>query len=777
MTLPRHAPVGNAVGASLPRIETRDKITGRADYTDDLTRPGMLHGALLGSPYAHARILSYDVSQALALPGVKAVITSADLPDIRFGLLVSDQPALARGKVRYVGEPVAAVAAVDRGTARRALQLVQIEYEELPAVLDPQAATASDAPILHEGFESYRMQFANPGGRNVTSTATLAQGDIEAGFAQAEVIVEGEYETPAQQHMYLEPCAAVAEFDGTGKVTVWASVQSVFRSQALLAEALALPMSKVRVIAPMIGGGFGGKGEQTVEIIAAALARASGRPVKIALSRDEDMIMMRSRHKCRIRMRTGARKDGTIVAREGEILLDGGAYAEESPLVMAFAVLMMNGPYRIAHAKYAGRVAYTNRLRAGAFRGFGNPQAHFASECQIDELAEKLGMDPIELRLKNAISEGDRWIGGHRVDSCSLRECLEKVRDASDWTRRRKQMPSAGGKRRGIGISAVTHVCGLLGAAAMVRLNEDGTVSLNTGAVDIGQGSDTVLAQICAGVLGVPVESVSSGIPDTEYSPYNLATGASRVTYIVGHAVAQAAERVREQIFVHAGEMLECAPDDLELRPGGRVGIKGVPQKEMPFVAVSGRALYAKGGAIMGTHSWKFDGDMFDPKRAAFSGFNLEDVGIHCFGAQCVEVEVDEETGKVEVLGVWSAHDVGRALNPGAVNGQVHGGVVQGLGYALVEELVWDEGRLANPSMMDYKIPGSLDVPYEIHPIILENPEPTGPFGARGVGEMSLIGVAPAVANAIANAVDVRIRNIPATAEKVLRGLIARGTR
>lgn len=761
--------VDAAIGQRLPRLEVREKVTGKAQYLDEITRPGMLHGAVLGSPHAHARIVSRDVSKALALPGVMAVLTGDDL-QARYGPIYKDETVLAVDKVRYAGEPVAAVAARDRATARRALALIDIVYEELPPVMDAVAAVQEDAPVVHEELESYFKVFPALCGGNVMSHQIIVEGDVESAWDECDAIVENVYETQAQCHLYIEPVGAVAEFAEDGKLTVWSSNQSINRVQANVAESLRMSMAKVRAVTPRVGGGFGGKMEATVQPIAAALARATRRPVKVVLSRHDDFRMMRSRHATRIRVKTGARKDGTLVAREAELLFDGGAYADDSIAVLGFAMLMARGPYRIEHLKVDGKVVYTNKLRAAGFRGFGNPQVTYAGESQIDELARKLGLDPLEMRIRNAVRSGDKAVGGQTLQGCGLVECLEKVRDQSRWAERRGPSQAAG-EARGIGVSAFSHVCGVLSTGAVVRLLEDGSITMSTGAVDIGQGSDTVLAQICAGTLGLSTDQVNVTPPDTDTSPYNWGTAASRVTYMVGRAVNAAANSVKEQIFRHASEMLETPPENLVLLPGGAVGVSGGSNASVSFFEVSLRATWGLGGPIIGNHSFVFDGEGFDPKRTSMQGFPFANLGSYIFGAQAVEVAVDTDTGKVEVKEAWSAHDVGRAINPMAVEGQIHGGFVQGVGYALYEEMVWDGESLANPSMSDYKVPGALDVPYAIHPIIVEDPEPSGPFGAKGIGEPGIIGVAPAIANAIDDATGVRLRSLPMTPEKVFRAL------
>ncbi len=771
-------PLEGAIGLSLPRLEALEKAVGDARFVEDMTLPGMLHGAVLTSPHAHARIRGYDASAALALPGVKAVVTGEDFETRYMGLVVKDETALAKGKVRYIGEPVAAVAAVDQETARAALHLIEVDYEELPAVFSPEEAMAPGAPLLHEGYGSYFKIFDAVHEGNVLAESEIVGGDPDGAFQGADHVFENVYELSAQYHAYMEPVAALAQVDRDGRVTVWSSTQSVFRTQANIAESLGIPMARIRCISPRIGGGFGGKSEATVQPAAVLLAQKTSRPVRIALSRDEDMTTMRSRHPARLVCRTGVMADGTIVARSLDVLMDGGAYADDSPAVMMFAMYFGCGPYRIPNYRLSGRAVYTNKLRAGAFRGFGNPQGSFATESQMDEIAEALGLDPIDFRLKNALQPGDRWIDGHAIDSCTIRDCLEALRDGCDWTARRAQAAARArpGRRRGIGIAAVAHICGFMATSAFVRLLEDGSVALNTGAVDIGQGSSTALTQICAAALGLSPEQVRCVEADTDASPYNSGTNASRVTYMVGRAIGEAAEVVRNKILEHAGELLEAHPGDLELQPGGKVGIKGVPGKTVSFQEVSIRAHWGTGGPIMGSGSLVFEAGEMDPKTALATGFmSFNACGAYTFGAQAVELEVDEVTGQVEVLEVWSAHDVGRAINPGAVDGQIQGGVVQALGYALTEEMVWQDGRLANPSFMDYKIPGSLDVPHAIHAIVLEHAEPTHPFGAKGIGEPPIVGIAPAVANAIRQATGKRLRRSPMTPERVFRALADEG--
>ena len=758
------------IGRGIPRLEVLEKVLGRAQYIADLYRPNMLHGAILGSPHAHARIKSYDVSEALRAPGVRCVITGDDFGEHRMGAFIKDEHAIAKDKVRYIGEPVAAVAAETEEQARAAVRLVNIEYEELPAILTPDEALAPGAAVIHEDLASYFKVFEAVCGGNVCSRTELSEGDTAQGFRESDLVVERSYQTSAQAHVALEPCGALAEIDAAGRVTLWSANQSVFRVQANVCESLGLPMSRLRCVTPRVGGGFGNKMEAHVQPIVAKLALATGRPVKLILTREEDFEMVRARHPFRIRVKTGVKQDGTFVAREVEVLLDGGAYADDSPGVLGYSLLMARGPYRIPHTRCRGTLVYTNKIRFGAFRGFGNPQVTFATETQIDEIAERLGVDPVELRRKNALGADDRWFGGQELHSNGLAECIAVAERESGWAKRASaQAPP--GKRRGMGFACTAHIGGLLGTGAIVRMLEDGSVVLNTGAVDIGQGSDTVLTQIVAEALKLPLEQVSLASPDTDGSPFNWGTTASRVTYTTGRAVLAAAQEVERQVKAHAAEMLECAESDLELRPGGGVGIRGVPGKELPFVAISARAHWRKGGPIVGTHSWVFDQPTVDPKRAVATGLPFPQIGVYSFGTVCAEVDVDEASGKVELVRGWTVADVGRAINRSSVEGQLEGAFAQGLGFALTEEMVWDGPRLANPTLMDYKVPTSLDVPYEIHAYIVEHPEPKGPFGAKGVGEIGINAVAAAIANAVTAAIGVRLRRLPMTPERVLRAM------
>lgn len=762
-----------SVGTSLSQVESDEKLTGRAQFIADLQRPGVLHGAIVQSPHAHARIRGYDLAAALALPGVRAIVTGDDLdPAHRMGAFIKDEPALAQGKVRYVGEIVAAVAADTEEIARRAARLVRVDYEPLPAVLDPAEALAPGAPLVHEASDRYVRVFDAGTHGNLCSRTALREGDADAAWAQCDVVVEGTFRTQAQAHLSLEPCGALAEVDAQGRVTLWSANQSVFRVQANVCESLGLPMTRLRCQTPRVGAGFGNKMEAHVQPALVKLALKARRSVRLILTREEDFETVRARHPMTIRMRTGARRDGTLLAREVELLLDGGAYGDDSPGVLGYALLMNCGPYEIPHVHAHGRVAYTNHLRFGAFRGFGVPQVTFASEQQIDEIAAQLGLDPLALRRRNLKGEGAHWFCGQKIASNGIAQCLDAVEQASGWGR--PLPPPAPEMRRARGIAISAHISGLLASGAIVRMLEDGSVLLNTGAVDIGQGSNTVLTQICAEALKLPVERVAIASPDTDGSPYNWGTTASRVTYVTGTSVVGAAREVEKKLKEHAGQMMECSPDDLELLPGGAVALKGVPDRQVSFAAISGRAHWAAGGPIIGSHTWVFDQKTLDPKRAAATGLPFQQIGIFSFNATAVDVEVDTLTGRVRVLRAWSACDVGKAINPQMVRGQIEGAFVQGMGYALTEELVWDGPRLANPTLMDYKIPTLAELPAELHAITIETHEPSGPFGAKSVGEIGINAVAAAIANAVATATGCRLRQLPLTGERVLDAIEGR---
>ena len=607
---------------------------------------------------------------------------------------------------------------------------------------------------------------------NLCSRTSFREGDIDQGWRDSDLIFEARYQTQPQAHVSLEPCGALAEMDANGRVTLWSANQSVFRVQANVSESLGMPMSRLRCLTPRIGAGFGNKMEPHIQPITVLLAMKAKRPVKLILSREQDFEMVRARHPFDIRIKTGVKRDGTLIAREVEVLLDGGAFADDSPGVLGYALLMSCGPYRIPHAYCHGRLAYTNKIRFGAFRGFGVPQVTFRRR------------DPNRRDRRCAWPGPDR-LSTERISSARAIVGLAASRlPPTDWPNAWKRCArppdgmaraacrTARVSRRALGVSCSAHISGLLSTGAIVRLLEDGTVLLNTGSVDIGQGSNTVLSQICAEALSIPLDRVSIASPDTDGSPYNWGTTASRVTYMTGTSVVGAAAEVERKIKDHAAEILECAPADLELIPGGLVAVKGIPHRHVSFAAVSGRAHWAAGGPIIGSHSWVFDQKTVDPKRASVVGLPFPQIGAFVFNATVADVEIDETTGKCRVDRAWSACDVGRAINPQMVEGQIEGAFVQGLGFALFEEMVWNGAQIANPTLMDYKIPTFMEAPSELHAIIVESNDPRGPYGAKSVGEIGINGVAAAITNAVNASLGVRLRRLPLTPQRVLEAML-----
>jgi len=747
------------VGKNVPKIDALEKALGKAVYINDITVPGMLHGKILRSPYPHGRILRIDVSEARKAPGVRAVITAEDLPDGRYGPFIKDEPVLARSKVRYIGEPVAAVAATDPDAAEEALGLIDVEYEELPAVLDPHEAMKPDAPLIHEELKNYICVFPAVQEGNICSKTTFVEGDIEKGFRDADVVVEETFKTHMHHQAYIEPSGAIAKMDPSGKFTVWSSSQGIFITQSRISESLKIPMSKIRVIAPRVGGAFGGKIETHVQPICVALAQRTDKPVKIILTREEEFSATRPRHPSIMTCKLGVKKDGRIVAKEMVSVFDSGAYSCDGPGVTGFGSLMARGPYRVPNLRIEGRCVYTNKVKTGAFRGFGNPQTGFASESVMDMAAWEIGMDPLDFRLKNALNPGDKSLGGQVLKSVGIKECLTKAADAIEWKGEKKR------RHRGRGISSINHISGLLTVSAFVRINEDGTVCLQIGTMDIGQGSDTVLCQICAEELGVPMEDISILTGDTDATPYTWATSASRLTYTGGNAVRRAAQDAKNQLVDLAAHQLGVDRKTLEVKDR-KVFVKEDPKKALAFQQLGAISCWVKGGPIIGKESFMVEEPAFD--RSGFQGFPFGTMTAYIFAAQTAEVEVDIETGQVSVLRGTSAHDVGHAVNPQNVEAQIEGGYVQGLGYTLTEETVFDGGKVINPSFADYRILPAVDVP-DLKSIIVEAYDETGPFGAKGVGEPGLVGVAPAVANAIFDAIGIRITELPITPEKILK--------
>ncbi|MBI5035266.1 MAG: molybdopterin-dependent oxidoreductase [Chloroflexi bacterium] len=760
----------SVVGQRVPKLDAMDKATGRAEYGHDLHLPGMLVGKILYARIPHARILSIDVSRARKLPGVKAVITGADNPIRKFGYGMDNTP-IKGDKVRCYRDEVAAVAAIDEDTAEEALDLIKVEYEPLPNLFDPASALAEGAPLVHEDKQS-----------NLFTRYDYSHGDAERAFDSADVIVESDYELPYVTHSAMETSFCLASFDLQGRLTLWSTTQIPFLLQRDLSEALGVPGRDIRVIQPAIGGAFGrGLDVYPFEPIAALLAKAASKPVRVAFTREEEFMASAVRQPARVHMRTGAKRDGTLWVRDARMLLDAGAYISwgaVTPLVMMETVASL---YRIPHAKFVADVAYTNNPPTGAMRGYGNPQSTFFVETQMDMVAEKLGMDPVEFRLLNANRPNEETLQGLKITSCGLKECITEVAERIGWERRsqvagytaQSQSPISNLQsplRRGIGIACTLNVGGGAriyrsdGCGATVKVDDFGRVVLVSGSTEIGQGSETALAQIVAESLGVRIDDVSVINSDTSIKPWDVGTHASRTTFIAGNAAWIAAKDARRQIFDAAAQMLQVPADTLESRD--RIIRTKDGTKSIAFDKVVRSMHYREGGSVVIGNGW------YDPptKLVDKDTYKGNISAAYGFGAQAVEVEVDIETGKVRVLKIVAAHDVGRAINPMYVEGQIEGGVQMGVGYALTEELLVREGRVLNPTFLDYRVPTALDMP-QIETVIVETADPEGPFGAKGVGEMGGTPTAPAIANAIYNAIGVRLTQVPMTGERVLKAI------
>jgi xanthine dehydrogenase molybdenum-binding subunit len=744
------------IGTSPVRVDGIEKVTGTARYAGDITLPGMLHGKIKRSPHAHANIVRIDTRKAEALPGVKAVLTVNNVPRVlhggapppRISSVWKDQ-YIFDTKVRFVGEGVAAVAATSEEIAEEALDLIEVGYELLPAVFEPEEAMLPGTPKIHDSEHNL-----------VIPPVLVERGDIAQGFAQADHIIEGVYQTGRPVPCYMEPNVCVCQFDLHGKLTVWSSTQAASMVRGILAEVLGMPVSDVRVIVEHMGGGFGAKQDLFQhEFICALLAQRTRRPVKMEYSRKETFLGGRSRHPAKIYLRQGFKKDGTLTAREVRFTTNSGAYGSHGNGVTRVLAAEIASLYRCEHVRVEGRCVYTNVPIAGAFRGYGAVQAYFALDSQMDEIAHLLGMDPVDLRLKNAVTEGDPSPSGQALLGDSLAPCLRRGAAEVNWYKRRQQRSPANSKiKRGWGVGTEMHGCSAYPgvkekADAVMRMNEDGSIHLFTGAADLGTGARTALSQIAAEELGLRFEEVKIVTGDTDVVPFDHGAHASRTTFLVGGAIQRAATNLKQQVLALAADKLEAAAEDLVVRQG-RVYVKGSPERGMTVREV----VQGEGGR---------------PPRILFGKATYETTKAYSFAAHFVEVAVDTETGQVNVLQVVAVHEIGKVINPAAAEGQIEGGLQQGIGHSLTEDLVIDPktGRALNASFVDYKMPLSLDMP-KIKTIILElAPDPKGPFGAKGVGEDPIVPIGPAIANAVYDAIGVRIREIPITPEKVLQAL------
>ncbi|MGA2461964.1 MAG: xanthine dehydrogenase family protein molybdopterin-binding subunit [Candidatus Bathyarchaeia archaeon] len=751
------------IGKSVPRIDALEKVTGRAMYIDDLKFSDVLYGKILRSPHAHAKIKRIDTSKAEALLGVRAVVTGKDAP-FRGGEAIRDQPFLAVGKVRCVGEVVAAVAADTKEIAEHAIGLIVVEYEPLAAVLDVMEAVKPSAPLIHEEMHAYAHMpvVTVVPHTNICAKFEFKQGDVEKGFRESDYVFEDTFRFPTGHHCQIEPFGAVAQVSVNGKITIWVANDAPHRLRKDIADAMGIPFENLRVICPpFMGGGFGGKGGLKVETVCIALAmHTNGRPVKIILDREEVFMASLMKHAAVATVKTGVKKDGKIVATHAKLYYDTGAYAEKGPTVTLHGCESGVGPYKVPNTLVEGYTVYTNNPVAGALRGYGLPQSSWAHESMIDMIADKLGIDQIEMRLKNALEEGSiNPTRGDILTSVGLKECITKAAEAIEWNKPRPL-------NRGVGIACEYKATKTpSGSSAFVKVEQDGSASVITSAVEVGQGIKTILAQIASEELGIPMDRVIVTSPDTDYTPWDASTTASRATFHMGNAVRNAAKDAKVQILALAAAALSVSAEDLEVS-NGEIRLKGGDKKMTVAEAIRGK--WKSGLTVLGrgTYYPEIKGTMFSARSI-----------FYMYAAQAVDLEVDPETGKIKVHKVAAAHDVGKALNPMAVEGQIEGGVVQGLGTGLWEEVLYDEnGKMLNPNFRDYRVPTAVDAP-EIIPIIVEATHEEGPFGAKGIGEMTLVSTPTAVGNAIYNATGIRLKELPATPERLLKYLKARSSR
>src|SRR5947207_1720814 len=763
------------IGKTFRRLDYETKVTGRAQYLADMSVPGMCHGKILRSPYPHARIIRIDTSKAQKVPGVMAVLTRDDILhdegiEPYYGPVFRDQTIVAVEKVRHVGDPVAAIAALTVDAAEEALKLIEVDYEELPAVLNVQDAIKQDPTLVHEKVRIPETGFADLAelkpidGTNICTHFKLNRGDIDRGFAEADQIFEDTFTLPATRHSFLETHACIAAVEPRGRITVWATTQNPFVVRTQLANIFKVPVSKVRVIVPYLGGGYGGKVYPKVEPITVALAQKAGRPVRVVLSREEVFYTI-TKHAAVIRMKTGVKKDGTLIARECEIHLDTGAYAEIGPRVAKKSGYTAAGPYRIPNLKIDSYSVYTNKPPAGAFRGFGVSQSAWAVESQMDIIAAALKMDPLELRKQNGYNEGDKFVTDETLHAVGLKDCLDEVARSIGWEGKSFKSSKVQGStgtnvRRGKGLACMIKATITPSiSCAVVKLNEDASLSIYAGTVEMGQGSETVLAQIAGKELGVPLGKIQVLGVDTDVVPYDLTTSSSRSTFHMGKAVQLAALDIMRQLKQTVVKEYGI-PEEQVSFADGKIRL---PETALDYAEVMFKRFGMQGGTLVGEGQVKTSTkDEFGEKSTSAFWF---------LAAGAAEVEVDVDTGKFKLIKYATAVDVGKALNPLGCRQQLSGAAITGMGQAMFEEIAYDNGQLINPNLVDYVLPSLGDMPAVIDPICVETPDRNGPFGAKGIGESALIPVAPAIANAIYDAVGVRIKDLPIKAEKIFLAL------
>ncbi|MBI3976685.1 MAG: xanthine dehydrogenase family protein molybdopterin-binding subunit [Chloroflexi bacterium] len=749
--------VHKVVGKPLPRVDAVEKVTGRAIFGEDVSLPGMLHGKLLRSPYAHAIVKRIDTSRAAALPGVALVLTGDDLAGLPETPSARHEALLARGRVVFCGQPVAAVVAADPDTAEEALDLIAVEYEELPATVDVLDAMKPGAPSVrlttaeadrgdaggHVTIEGAAAEDSTEAASNISAQVQFSRGDVDQGLADSDAVVERSYRVAWVHQGYVEPHVAVADYRPTGHLTVWTSTQGQFYCRQEIAGLFKIPESRIRIVPTEIGGGFGGK-ISLLPPLATLLSMKAGRPVKVVMSRSEDLRAGNPSPGGVFRLKLGVKQDGRMMALKAEVILDSGAFPA-SPVTSA--CLLLGGYYRIPNIDVRGWEVLTHKPSAGAYRAPGVFQSNYAIESTVDEAARSIGMDPIDFRLLNVVDEGDPMPHGRPWPRMGAKSVLQRMKEHPIWQRR------GGGANQGIGVSLGCWLGGLQPASASVMVDADGSVRVVVGSVDLS-GSHTAHAQIAAEVLDLPIEQINIATADTSRAPFAGMSGGSKIVYTVGAAVKKAAEDAREQLIAVAAAELGADPAEIELGDG-TLRVRSEPSKSLTFAEL-GQRTTAFAGQYPPIH-----GRGSAAQRRQSPGFTV----------QIAEVAVDPETGQVTVTRYAAAQDVGFAINPLAVQGQIQGAVGQGMAMALLEELIFDDrGRLLNPNLLDYRQPTALDVP-AIEAVIVEVPSPDGPYGARGVGEPGITAGSAAIANAIYDAVGVRLTELPMTPERILKAL------
>jgi 4-hydroxybenzoyl-CoA reductase alpha subunit len=756
------------IGKPIPRVDAKAKVTGEAKYAADYSLPDMLWCKLLRSPYPHARILNIDTSRAERVSGVKAIVTGKDFGGWTWGWMAGtrDEPPLAVDKVRYMAEAVAGVAAIDEDTAEEVCGLIKVDYEELPGVFDPEEAMQEGAPKVHDYVQN-----------NMSVEYHWNFGDVEKAFAESDIVREDKFRTSRATHGYLEPPAILAFYDPTGYITVWAAKQSPYFLYRHLAACFKLPLSRIRVIQPFIGGGFGGTKNDSLagDFCAVLLSKLTGRPVKYVESMEEELTTSRRRHSMIVYSKMGAKRDGTLTAIHHRVIADGGGYTAVSPLTMYLAGFATPLPYRLPNFKYDAYRVFTNNPIGAAMRGHGITHSRFAAEIQMEMIAEELGIDPVEIRMRNAIDNPKpgtiyETINEVTLKTCGIKECIEKIARDPIWRDRDKMPRKEGNISWGVGLSGTSYLGGArqLGhqsCAATIRICEDGTVNLITGATDCGQGSDTVLCIIAAEELGIKLEDIDIKRVDSAYTPVDPGSYGSRVTILAGQATQKAAREAKKQLLEAAAKTWQVKPEEVEIREG-QVFVKSDRQKSMPFSRLARIACYSGTGAvILGTGYSSYGIEPLDLTTGIGNGGTS-----YSFTSQSARVGIDMETGKITITDFVIASDCGRLLSPITAEGQIEGGAVQGLGQTVYEDFIMDKGKTLNPTFLDYKMPLSTDVP-GMKLIDVETNDPDGPFGAKEASEGSIVSTPPAVISAIHDATGVWFKELPVTPEKIIRAL------